>query len=130
MMPCLPKRELHARMDRFLADKGRLISLAMFSDLAGISESQIRDVFRYKTSPMSATVQVAVSKALQEWEQGLVVVMQRKDGSRYLEYRAEARPRLRPHTGLRVVDGRLRLDVGVRNKSDYSKPSLKEQMEG
>jgi hypothetical protein len=130
MLPCLPRRELLARMDRFFSDKNRLISLEMFADLAGISVYTLQSVFKYKSVPMSDMVQIAVSKALQEWEQGLVVVMQRKNGSRYLDYRREAKPRLKPHTGLRVVNGQIRLDIGVRNQSDYSKPSLKEQLEG
>jgi hypothetical protein len=35
---------------------------------------------------------------------------------------------MRPSVGLQVVDGQIRLNVGLKNRADYMAPTLKEQL--
>jgi len=117
------------RMNRFWDDRDRGIGMEMFSDFCGIPMTTLKRVFRKKDLEMSEQVQIWVSKALWEWEQGRVGVRRRVNGMKFWEYRREVRPPLKRSWGLQVVDGRIRMDVGVRNRADYSRPTLEEQLE-
>lgn len=114
---------------RFIADENRGISVNMFCELAGINPSTLRDVFVHETCPMSEYVQRRVSKAYQSWINGEVAIMQNRDTSKYLEYRKDPRPRFAKTQRLKVVNGKIQLDLGIRRKYDYSAPTLDEQME-
>ena len=71
----LSKATLMRLMDRFYADKKRGISIELFAELAGVSESILNSVFRDKIVPLSEYVQRRVSKAYLSWMQGEVAVM-------------------------------------------------------
>lgn len=124
----LTKSELNVIIHRFLKDENRGISYKLFADLAGIDESTLTKVFLYRTMPMSEFVQRRVNKAYYEWLNGRVAVMERIDGTRYIQYRKEPKPRLARLQRIKIVGGKLVLDVGVGNKADYSQPTLDEQM--
>ena len=67
-MTPLSKRELTLHMQRFYADKQRGISIALFSELAGISKGHFHDVFIYKTEPSMWTTGKNLSLFLsQKW---------------------------------------------------------------
>jgi len=130
MKPTLPKVILKKVMKRFLKDRNRGISVDLFAQLAGVSVSQIKEVFLYESEPLSEYVQRRVSKAYTEWQNGEVAVMQNKDNTRFLQYRKESKPVLRKTTRLNVVNGQIRLDIGVKNRFDYSYNTLDEQLKG
>jgi len=122
------KRELMTLMKRFLADKKRGISIEMFAKLAGYEKGYLREVFLDGKWPLTETLQVRVSKALQSWQKGEVAVMEKYDGTRHIHYRKEPKPRYVKTCRLNLTTEGFKLSVGVRNKADYSRPGLDEQM--
>ena len=129
-MPPLRKRELTLHMQRFYADKERGISIALFSELAGISKGHFHDVFIYKTEPLTENVQRRVSKAYQQWKAGNVKVMRRIDRTKYVDYRKESQPVFKPKMGLQVTSEGIKIKVGMVNRHDYSEISLDEALRG
>ncbi len=128
MKPTIAKSELKIIMHRFLADKERGISIPLFSDLCGVSINQLRDVFLNHTEPLSEYVQRRVSKAYNEWKNGEVAIMQNRDTSKFVQYRKEAKPALEKVTKLQVVNGEIKIKLGVSKKYDYSGNTLDEQL--
>jgi hypothetical protein len=126
-MSVLPKKVLMERIDRFLADKKRGISAALFADVAGITEDLFKKNFISKTLPISEMTQIRVSRALKQWEDGEIAVMQGMYNTRFTEYRRVPKPRMYRHLGLQVVDGQVKMDVGIRNRADYSRQRLDQQ---
>ena len=128
MKPTIPKRDLKIIMQRFLSDKVRGISIPLFADLCGVSINQIRDVFLNNTEPLSEYVQRRVSKAYNEWKNGEVAIMQNRDTSKFVQYRKEAKPALEKVTKLQVVNGEIKIKLGINKKYDYSDSTLDEQL--
>ncbi len=122
--------ELMVRIKRMFDDPNRGISRQLFAELCGVSDSTIKRVFFDEDMPMSETTQIRVSKALEAWERGEVAIMQRRDKTRFVEYRKVAKPRLKRHMALTVRDGKIALDIGIRNRADYSQPAFKERFKG
>jgi AraC-like DNA-binding protein len=117
-------------MDRLLADTHRPISIKLLSDLAGISDCTIKMVFQTKKLPMSETTQIRMSKALLRLQNGEIEIVQHRDRTREVRYVTSPRPRINRSYGLTVVDGEIKLKIGLRNRSDYSKPTFEELMKG
>ena len=128
MKATLPKLVLRKTIKRFLQDKNRGISMALFAELAGISKAHIEDVFLYEKEPLTEYVQRRVSKAYTEWKNGEVAIMQNKNNTRFLEYRKEAKPVLHKTTNLQVINGEIKIKVGIANRYDYSNTTLDEQL--
>ena len=128
--------EIHSKADlrriikRFLKDKNRGISIPLFADLAGLSTSHIRDVFLNETEPLTEYVQRRVSKAYQEWIGGEVAIMQNRDRSLFVQYRKEAKPVLHKSTKLTLVNGEIKINLGIKPRHDYSDLTLDEQLKG
>ena len=129
-MTPLSKRELTKHMQRFYADKERGISIALFSELAGISTGHFHNVFIYNNEPLTENVQRRVSKAYQQWKAGNVKVMKRRDNTRYVDYRKESQPVFMPKMGLQVTSEGIKVKVGMTNRHDYSEISLDEALRG
>ena len=125
----LTKAELKRQVKRFLQDKDRGISIALFAELAGVSKSIIEFVFLQETEPMSEMVQRRVNKAYADWKAGKVKVMRMK-GKKWVEYRREPIQPLFPDNKLVLTDAGFKIRVGLVNRHDYSKPTLDEQMRG
>jgi hypothetical protein len=128
--PILPKLQLLKEMQRFAKDKNRGISLHLFAELSGISFSLFRDVFIHELLPMTESTQIRVSRAYAAFKRGEVAVMQNRDNTRFPTYRKEPKPVYIRSTGLHVVDGQIKIKVGIRNKADYSGSDLDEQLGG
>lgn len=126
----LSKVELKRQIKRFLRDKDRGISIPMFCELAGISKTQLLDVFDYETEPLSEYVQTRVNKAYANWKTGRVKVMKRGNNTRYVDFRREEKPPIYPQTKLKLTAEGIKLHIGMVNRHDYSEPDLKEQMRG
>ena len=120
----LTKKELLRQVKKFLQDPDRGISHMMFAELCGIDMWFMRQVFLDEERPLSETVQIRVNKGYDAWKKGLVKTMQRKDRSRYVDYRTKAEPFLAPSMGLKLVGGQLKLRVGMVNRRDYSQRDL------
>ena len=127
---------IHSRSDlrriikRFLQDKERGISIPLFADLAGLSVAHIRDVFLNETEPLTEYVQRRVSKAYQEWIGGEVAIMQNRDRSLFVQYRKESKPVLHKSTKLTLVNGEIKINLGIKPRHDYSDLTLDEQLKG
>ena len=127
MMTILSKAEIYRQMERFWKDQDKTLSIAMFAELSGLSASLLKRVFQVKDTPMSEHTQIAVSRALERMTRGDVVMVYDKGNKRRLIYRQEPRPRLHKSIILTNDGGKIALKVGIKNKSDYSKPGFDEQ---
>lgn len=128
MTEVLSKAELYRRMDRYAADDKRLLSWKFLAELAGYSQEYLRDVFLYKTEPLSETMQIRLSKALDRVAKGEVTLVQWRDRSRELRYNNEPKPRLIKGAKIVLRDGKLGLAMKPINRGDYSEITLKEQL--
>ena len=124
----IPKAELKIIMRRFLSDHERGISIPLFSDLSGISIAHLRDVFLNDKEPLTEYVQRRVSKAYNEWKNGEVAIMQNRDASKFVQYRKEAKPVLQRTNKLEVINGEIKIKLGISKKYDYSGSTLDEQL--
>lgn len=130
MKTVLTKRDLYNRMDRLLADPHRPISIKLLSDLAGISDFTIKMVFQSKKIPMSETTQIRMSKALLRLQNGEIEIIENRDRTREVRYVKNPRLRIKRSYGLTVVDGEIKLKIGLKNRTDYSEPTFEELMKG
>ena len=126
----LPKKEIYAQIERYRADPERSMSWTFFAELCGMSVHTLKHVFVQKDLPMSIETQTRVSRGLKRMARGEVVVVYNKDRTRKLIYRQENKPRIARSMQVDLKGGKLCLKVGLRNKSDYSQPSLGEKMKG
>jgi hypothetical protein len=125
----IPRAELKRIIKRFLKDKDRGISIDLFADLCGLSTSIIKMVFIDETEPMTEYVQRRVSKGYTEYRDGEVAIMKNRDNTKFVQYRKEATPTMQRSTSLQMVNGQIKIKVGITNKYDYSVNSLDEQLE-
>ena len=124
----IPKAELKIIMRRFLSDHGRGISIPLFCELSGVSIAHLRDVFLNDKEPLTEYVQRRVSKAYNEWKNGEVAIMQNRDASKFVQYRKEAKPVLQRTNKLEVINGEIKIKLGISKKYDYSGSTLDEQL--
>jgi len=75
-------------------------------------------------------MQIRVSKGYEAWRRGSVAIMQNRDTSKFVEYRKEDKPRLTRGYGIQFVNGKPTLNIGVRNRNDYSGLDIDEQLRG
>jgi AraC-like DNA-binding protein len=130
MLPqVIPKRELLRIIKRFVKDQNRGISVKLFAEVCGVNKEHLLDVFYYRTQPLTEYIQIRVSKGYKSWLKGEVAVMQNRNNSKFVEYRREPKPRLARSTGLHLVNGEIKIKIGISNKGDYSGLSLDEALE-
>lgn len=125
-----PKKQLLSQIKRFIKDQDRGISIKLFAELCGIDRVHLLEVFYYRTHPLTEYVQIRVSKGYEAWKKGEVAIMQNQDRTKFVEYRRQAKPAMARTTGLHLVNGEIKIKVGIRNRSDYSEPDLDEQLRG
>ena len=123
-----PKSQLKPIIKRFLKDKDRGISIQFFADLAGISKGHLMDVFYYESEPMTEMVQRRVSKAYVEWRDGEVAIMQNRDNTKFVQYRKDNKPVMQKSSSLQMVNGAIKIKMGITNKYDYDVDNLDEQL--
>lgn len=126
----ISKAQLLVIMERFLKDQKRGISISMFSDLAGIHMSHLRDVFLYKNEPLTEWVQRRVTRAYLRYQAGDVAVMQNRDRTRYLQMRSQPKPKIVKGFNIQSDGKTLSLKIGLKNKTDYSYQTLDETLGG
>lgn len=126
----LPRQELFLRMNRFLADKNRGISVQRFADACGLSKPLLYEIFRTKKIALSINSQIRISKALAAYERGEIAVVQHKDLSTETVRRKTPKPVMVRSMALTMKDGKIGLRVGVRNRHDYSIPTFEEEVKG
>lgn len=124
--PTLTKRELLRQIKRFIKDQNRGISVKLFAELCGINKDHLLDVFFYRVHPLTEYVQIRVNKGYQAWKNGEVAIMQNRDKTKFVQYRKEPKPRLTRQTGLHMVNGEIKIKVGIGNRADYSGLTLDE----
>ena len=130
MYTAMPKAVLKKTIKRLIEDKERGISLALFSELAGCSEKHLREVFQYEHDPLTEDMQRRVTNAYNSWKNGYVAIMKNRDNTRFVDYRRVPKPRIARSMGLDVVNGVIRLKIGIRNRSDYSGRTIDEKLRG
>jgi hypothetical protein len=117
----IPKAELLDIMDRFIADKERGISMALFAEMCGLNKDFLLDVFKRKTEPLTERTQIRVSRAYHNYKDGYVRIMQNRDRSKFVEYRREPERVVVRSQKIALVDGKLQIRLGLRNPRDYSR---------
>jgi len=125
-----PKSELRRIVKKFLRDKDRGISVALFAELAGINQDHLRDVFLDEITPLTEYIQRRVDKAYKAWVGGEVAIMQNQDNTKFVQYRKEAKPVMERGMGLKLENGQFKVNLGVKPKYDYSDLTLDEQLKG
>jgi len=128
--PIMPKAQLLREIKRFIKDKNRGISRELFAELCGISLTLLRDVFINEIIPMTENTQIRVSRGYAAYKRGEVAVMMNRDQTRFVQFRKEPKPIYERSTGLQVVDGQIKIKLGIRNAADYSGSDLNEQLGG
>lgn len=128
MQKAIPKNELRLIIKRFIADKNRGISVKLFADLCGVDYEHLRKVFVYDLYPITEWLQIRVSKGYQRWKAGDVAVMQNQDTSRFVEYRKQPKPMLKRSQKIEFKNGQIKINIGIRNRADYSYETLDEQL--
>ena len=123
------KHELYRQMSRYAEDANTSFSWASFAELSGVSAVHLRNVFVYKTSPLTEDVQIRVSRALERMRNGDVTVMYNKDKSRFVKFNPEPKPRVVRGYQIKLIGGELKVQPGPINRNDYSQVTLKEQLE-
>jgi hypothetical protein len=123
-----PKKELFRRVEAFFADPARVMSTTLFAELCGYEKNTIDKAFKWKSIEVSEAMQIRVSKALQMIARGEVSVMKGAQGVRYLEYNKQPKPRLYRSYNLKVDDGKIGLDVGIKTRHNYEKPAFNDAM--
>ena len=126
----LSAAQLREEIKRFLADKHRGISGKLFADVCGLSLQTLKEVFLQESRHMTYEVQIRVNRAYAAWKAGNIRVMQKPSGVRYVEYRKESKPVILPSMGLQMTPQGLKISVGMKNRHDYSAPSLDQQLRG
>lgn len=129
MYTAVPKRELVKVVNRFLKNQDRGISIALFAELAGVSESTMKNVFVTMIDPLTETVQHRVSQAYHAFINGEVAVMQNKDRTKFTQYRKEPKPLMKKTMGVTLTNEGLKIKLGVKPKHDYQEPTLEELFE-
>jgi hypothetical protein len=124
----LNKAEIYRRMNRFLDDGDKIISVNFFAELCGCSMEAIYKIFKYKTLAMSESMQIRVSKALGRLENGEVRVMRNRDMTRELHYIKKPKPVVDKNCELTFRDGQIGLKIGIKNRGDYSQPTFEEKV--
>lgn len=129
-MKIMPKAEIYRRMDRYHADPKKTVSMTYFAELAGLGLTTIKAVFIDKTMPMSEHTQIAVSRALERLARGDVTIVHYRDRSRKMIYNTIPKPKMVRGTRINLGPDGFKLEVGVRNKQDYSAKTLREKLKG
>jgi len=119
-MQPLSKDQLKIEMKRFYLDKDRGISIKLFAELAGVNIEHFYDVFIYDKQPLTEYIQKRVNKAYREWKQGKVQVMRKITRETYVDYKKEPVLPMRKHLGLKVENGQIVINLGVKNRHDYA----------
>ena len=129
MIDVMSKAEIYRRMERYLEEKDRIMSVKFLAELAGLSERLIFGIFVGGTHTMSEESQVRMSRALERLERGDVTVMRNRNRTKYLQYNTTPKPRVVRGYGLKLDGGKITLNIGLKNKADFSNRTFKEQME-
>ena len=115
-------------MEKFFADKKRGISIRLFTELCGLTEDHLRDVFQRKNYPLTEFVQRRVNRAYEQWINGDVAVMRfRRDV--YLEFRKKPKQTMVRRNLIEFDGNQFKLNIGVRPKADdYRRDDLDAQI--
>jgi hypothetical protein len=129
-MQPLSKAQLRVEMRRFIQDLDRGISLECFAEICGMCKDTLTKVFIQETRPLSEWVQIRVNRGYAEWKRGNIRTMRTNTGRLYGDYRKQPIPPLVEHTGLVFQDGSFKIKMGLKNRHDYSSPTLDEALKG
>ena len=129
LIDIIPKKELLRIIKAFLADRGRGIPIELFAELCGVDRRTLQYVFLEEKYPMTEHIQRRVSKGYDAWRNGEIAVMERY-GKKWIEWRKEPKMRMVRGYGLTVKGGEIKLDIGIKNRLDYSGYSLDDKLKG
>ena len=129
MIDIIPKKELLRIIKAFVADERRGIPLELVSELCGVDRKTLYNVFVNEKYPMTELIQRRVSKGYDAWRNGEIAVMERY-GKKWIEWRKEPKMRMVRGYGLTVKGGEIKLDLGIKNRLDYSGYSLDDKLKG
>ena len=125
----LSKQELYRRMDRFQDDATTPVSWAMLAELTGYNKDHLREVFVTKNKDITEVMQIRLTKALKQIENGDVTYMMNKDRSRFIKYNNQPKPQFVRSQRIAFDGNGFTVQLGVRNRHDYSQPNLTDELE-
>ena len=123
------KENLRKIIKRFAADKKRGISLEHFCEIAGVDLRDFRKAFLEDKLNISEVMQIRVSKAMHSYMRGDIVVYQHWDRTKTVEYRKESKPVFKKNLGFTITKEGVKLDIGLVNRRDYTKPNFMERLD-
>lgn len=129
-MQPLSKAQLRVEMRRFIQDRERGISLDCFAEICGMSKDTLTKVFIQETRPLSEWVQIRINRGYAEWKKGNIRTMRTSNGTLYADYRKQPVSPLVQHMGIVYTDGAFHVQIGPKNRHDYSSPTLDEALKG
>ena len=129
MIDIIPKAELARIMKAFISDKNRGIPIELFAELCGIDRKTLYNVFVAEKYPCTELIQRRVSKGYDAWRNGEIAVMERYN-KKWIEWRKQPKMRMVRGYGLTVKNGEIKLDIGIKNRLDYSGYSLDDKLKG
>ena len=129
MPEVISKVELMRMVKALLADKKRGIPIPLFAELCGVDRRTLHNVFVHELYPMSELVQRRLSRGYNAWRNGEIAVMERY-GKKWIEWRKEPKKRMVRGYGLTLENGQIKLQVGIKNRLDYSGYTLDDKLKG
>ena len=120
------KAELMTLIRRFVRNQDRGISIKLFCETAGLNKAHFMDIFWYRTVPLTEKMQIRVSKTYDAWRDGKLAIMQNRNRTKFVDYRQTPQPRILPTTQLQMINGQIKIKVGMKNIDDYSQPPILE----
>ena len=127
-MEPLTKAQLMLEMRRFLLDKQRGISVKVFAEACGLSKDILEMVFLTSERPLTEHVQRRVNIGYANWKSGYLRTMKRRNNTVFPDYRKKPEVPLLPSNRVSFQNGQFRLVTGLRNRHDYSQPTLEEEL--
>jgi hypothetical protein len=127
-MTTLSKEELKRQIRRFLLDKDRGISVKTFAEACGLSSDILEMVFLTGERQLTEHVQRRVNIAYDNWRSGYLRTMRRRDRTTFADYRRQAEVPMLPSNKIVFKNGQFSLVTGLKNRHDYSEPTLDEQL--
>lgn len=120
----LSKVEIMRRLSAMRSNRKRGFTMKMFAEFASIDYRHMESVTRNQSDTFTELTQRKLSKALLSLERGEAGPRIDILGKKFIGYHQKAKPVMRRSVGLASTSEGFKLQVGLTNKYDFSKPRL------
>ena len=122
------KLELKKQLKRFIKDPDRGISVPKFAEMCGCDPSLLYHVFIMEDKPLTEPMQIRIGRVFHDWQLGRIGVFRSKAAGEFPAYKKDEKIPLFRHMGLKVTPDGIKMDIGLRNRHDYSYTTLDEAL--